>query len=44
MNKIERYRTAITTVILSGSLEMDEKIEVLKVLFKDLELAEMAGY
>lgn len=43
MSKTESYKTAITTVILSDSLEMGEKIEVLKVLFKDLEVAEMVG-
>lgn len=43
MNKIESYKTSITTVILSESLEMDEKIDVLAVLFKDLEDAEMVN-
>lgn len=38
MKKSEMYRQAAKAVIASGSISMDGKVEILKVLFADEEL------
>ena len=39
MKKSEIYRTAITAVIDNGNLDMEIKVEVLRELCRELELA-----